>query len=110
MPRKPPPPGPGRPVGSKNQYTKDIRNMILASLDKLGGLEYLVTQGKENPGPYLALVGKVLPKEIAATVEARAYIVAPEQAVSMEAWAGQVQVAPDDILHTEARQSGDENA
>ena len=88
--------GPGRPRGSLNKVNVALREMILASLDQTGGLDYLVRQSEANPGPYLALLAKVLPKEITATVETRAYIVAPEQAASMEAWAGQVQVAPDD--------------
>ena len=87
----------GRPPGARNKVTMELREMVRASLDKAGGLEYLVKQARMNPGAYLALLGKVLPKEIAATVETRAYIVAPEQAVSMEAWAGQVQAVPDDF-------------
>ncbi|MDA8259537.1 MAG: hypothetical protein M0Z99_28520 [Betaproteobacteria bacterium] len=73
----------------------ELREMVRASLDRAGGLDYLVKQARMNPGAYLALLGKVLPKEIAATVEARTYIVAPEQAASMEQWAGQVQAVPD---------------
>ena len=86
----------GRPPGARNKVNSALREMILASLDKAGGEAYLVRQARANPSAFMALLGKVLPKEIAATVEARAYIVAPEQAASMEAWAGQVQVAPDD--------------
>ena len=88
--------GPGRPKGSVNKINAALRDMILASLDKAGGEAYLVEQARANPSAYLALLGKLIPKDITATVEARAYIVAPEQAASMEAWAGQVQVAPDD--------------
>ena len=86
----------GRPPGARNKVTMELREMVRASLDEVGGVAYLVRQARANPGAYLALLGKVLPKEIAATVETRPYIVAPEQAASMEAWAGQVQVAPDD--------------
>ena len=40
--------------------------MILGALDDAGGQAYLARQAEENPGPFMALVGKVLPKEIKA--------------------------------------------
>lgn len=33
----------------------------MQALDKAGGVDYLVRQANENPGPFLALVGKTLP-------------------------------------------------
>jgi hypothetical protein len=39
----------------------DVKQMILAALDKLGGPEYLYKQGLENPGAFMTLVGKTLP-------------------------------------------------
>ncbi len=35
--------------------------MILGALSEAGGQKYLARQALENPGPFLALVGKVLP-------------------------------------------------
>ena len=35
--------------------------MILGALDDAGGREYLARQAVENPGPFMALLGKVLP-------------------------------------------------
>ena len=87
----------GRPPGARNKVTRDLREMVRASLDEVGGVAYLVRQAQANPGAYLALLGKVLPKEIAATVETRTYIVAPDQAVSMEVWAASVSVVPDEV-------------
>ena len=58
--------GPGRPKGSVNKITRDLRDMILGALDDAGGQKYLARQAEENPGPFMALVGKVLPKEIKA--------------------------------------------
>ena len=87
----------GRLPGTTNKTTRDLREMILASLDKAGGLEYLVKQSEANPGPYMALLAKVLPKEVSATVDMRAYICAPEQAASMEQWAASVSAVPDDV-------------
>ena len=38
--------------------------MILAALGKAGGVDYLARQAEENPGPFMALVGKVLPMAV----------------------------------------------
>jgi len=35
--------------------------MILGALDGVGGQAYLMRQAEENPGPFLTLIGKVLP-------------------------------------------------
>jgi hypothetical protein len=57
--------GPGRPKGSVNKVTGDIRKMIDEALNKAGGVDYLVRQArKKNPAPFLALVGKCLPKDV----------------------------------------------
>ena len=39
--------------------------MILGALNDAGGQKYLAEQAKENPGPFMALVGKVLPTTLA---------------------------------------------
>jgi hypothetical protein len=57
----PPNAGKGRPKGSKNKITGDVKAMILAALDKAGGAGYLLTQSRENPVAFMTLVGKVLP-------------------------------------------------
>ena len=62
-------PGPGRPKGLLNANTKALKDMILGALDQAGGQDYLARQAVENPGPFLALVGKCLPKDINANVE-----------------------------------------
>lgn len=57
-------PGPGRPKGMPNKNTAAIKDMILAALDKAGGVDYLAAQAEENPGPFMTLVGKVLPMQV----------------------------------------------
>ena len=54
-------PGPGRPKGSLNKTTLQLREMILLALDKLGGPDYLVALGRENSSAYASLLSKVLP-------------------------------------------------
>lgn len=58
-------PGPGRKKGVPNKQTTLIKDMIIAALDKSGGADYLARQAEENPGPFMALVGKVLPVQLA---------------------------------------------
>lgn len=54
-------PGSGRKKGTPNKENKALREMILGALDRAGGEEYLAQQALENPGPFLTLIGKVLP-------------------------------------------------
>jgi hypothetical protein len=56
--------GKGRPKGVLNKNTTAIKDMILAALDKAGGVDYLAAQAEENPGPFMSLVGKVLPMQV----------------------------------------------
>ena len=63
--RKPPSAGIGRKKGVPNKVTKQLKEMILGALDDAGGQKYLAQQAIENPGPFMALVGKVLPTTLA---------------------------------------------
>ena len=47
------------------KITKALKDMILGALDDAGGQKYLTEQAMSNPGPFLALVGKVLPVTLA---------------------------------------------
>src|SRR5215831_4868205 len=50
----------GRPKGSLNKTTMALKDMILRSLDELGGKEYLKKLAIENSSAYAGLIGKVL--------------------------------------------------
>jgi hypothetical protein len=43
--------------------TRSLREMILGALDDAGGQDYLAEQAHKNPAAFLALVGRVLPRE-----------------------------------------------
>jgi hypothetical protein len=62
-------PGPGRPKGLPNKTTALLKDAILkaaATAGGEGGLEgYLAIQATLSPGPFLALLGKVLPLQLA---------------------------------------------
>lgn len=54
----------GRKKGVANKTTQDLREMIRAALDDAGGRNYLQMQALENPGPFMALIGKIIPQEV----------------------------------------------
>lgn len=57
----------GRQKGTKNK-TPELRALISEALDKAGGVDYLVRQANENPGPFLQLLGRLVPREIQAEI------------------------------------------
>jgi hypothetical protein len=59
-------PSQGRPKGTVNKNTKELKEMILAALDQSGGVEYLVSRANDprTSGAFLSLVGKVLPMTV----------------------------------------------
>lgn len=54
----------GRKAGVPNKINIQLKEMILGALSDAGGQKYLTKQANENPGPFLALIGKVLPTTI----------------------------------------------
>lgn len=58
--------GPGRPKGSTNKVTKELKTMILEALDNAGGVEYLERKANDprTASAFLSLIGKVLPMQV----------------------------------------------
>lgn len=58
----------GRAKGTPNKTTALLKDAILKAADKAGGqaglIGYLEVQAIANPGPFLALLGKVLPMQV----------------------------------------------
>lgn len=58
----------GRAKGTPNKTTALLKDAILKAADKAGGqaglIGYLETQALANPGPFMALLGKVLPMQL----------------------------------------------
>ena len=61
-------PGPGRPKGVPNKNTTLLKDAILQAASQAGGegglVGYLQLQAIENPGPFMSLLGKVLPTQV----------------------------------------------
>lgn len=64
MARGGPQPGSGRPKGKQNAATIELKDMIRTALDSAGGADYLAIQAFANPGAFMGLVGKILPKDV----------------------------------------------
>jgi hypothetical protein len=64
-------PGPGRKKGVPNRTTTLLKDAILQAATEAGNGDmaaYLKEQATKNPAPFLALLGKVLPLQIAGTL------------------------------------------
>lgn len=66
--------GKGRPKGSPNRITADVKRAILDAAEAAGGkggiVGYLTLQAAENPTAFMSLLGKVLPLTLAGDADA----------------------------------------
>lgn len=70
---KPPAAGKGRPPGAVNKTTALLKDAILQAATRAGDGDlaaYLEKQANTNPGPFMALLGKVLPMQVAGDPDA----------------------------------------
>lgn len=65
--------GKGRPKGSPNKLTSDVKRAILEAAEAAGGrggmVGYLTLQASENPAAFMTLLGKVLPLTVSGDAE-----------------------------------------
>jgi hypothetical protein len=54
----------GRKAGVPNKINSDVKEMILGALQDAGGKDYLTEQALANPTAFMALIGKVVPKDV----------------------------------------------
>jgi hypothetical protein len=63
----------GRKKGTPNKITAQLKDMILEAAELAGGaggtVAYLERQANENPGPFMTLLGKVLPTQLTGDAE-----------------------------------------
>jgi hypothetical protein len=57
---------PGKPKGAINKTTGEVKAMVLAALERAGGVEYLEARANDprTAVAFLTLVGKVLPMQV----------------------------------------------
>jgi hypothetical protein len=55
----------GRPRGSRNKSTVELREAVLRALDAAGGVEYLTSLAKAQPEQFTKLLLRLLPQEAA---------------------------------------------
>jgi hypothetical protein len=69
----------GRQKGSMGKSAVELRRMIRIALKDVGGVEYLKQQAEDNPVAFMTLIGKIIPKEVGATMKnGITVVVAPE--------------------------------
>lgn len=56
----------GRPKGARNKMPRLLKDMMLQALSDAGGVAYFQRQAEKNPVAFMALLGKILPTQIAA--------------------------------------------
>jgi len=58
--------GPGRPKGSQNKTTRQVKDMVLKALDQAGGVAFLkrCALDPKTRGAFLTLVGKAMPLQL----------------------------------------------
>lgn len=68
--------GPGRPKGSHNKVTRELKDMILGALDNAGGVAYLTEKALDpkTASAFLTLVGKTLPLTVKGPGEGGAHV------------------------------------
>ena len=70
----------GRTKGTPNKTTALLKDAILRAATKAGGgknglVTYLEKQAKDNPAPFLSLLGKVLPLQVSGNLDGQLTVV-----------------------------------
>ena len=80
--------GKGRPKGSPNKITADLKRAILEAAEAAGAeggtVGYLTTQATANPASFLTLLGKVLPTTISGDDDAPLRLIVERRLVRPE--------------------------
>tara|TARA_R110002072_G_scaffold83875_1_gene190030 strand:- start:1048 stop:1338 length:291 start_codon:yes stop_codon:yes gene_type:complete len=69
----------GRKKGTPNKVTTSLKDAIMNAFDVLGGEEYLVEIAKQDHKTFCSLLGRVLPKEISASIETDLFLMTREE-------------------------------
>jgi hypothetical protein len=64
--------------GSPNKINQTLREAFTNALEELGGQEFLVQFGRDNPKSFITLVSKMLPREINANMTPSSFMTADD--------------------------------
>ena len=87
----------GRRAGTPNKITAEVRAAILDAFAQAGGSSYLVRVANEKPAAFCALLGKILPIELATAEPITHEVVLKWMTPEMAEARGLVETAPDDV-------------
>ena len=59
----------GRPKGTPNKLTTEVRTAILAAFDRVGGVDYLEKVAREDSRAFCSLFGKLVPTQLNGTLD-----------------------------------------
>lgn len=82
----PPNAGKGRPKGSVNKTSAEVKNMIRDALEQAGGVDYLVqcAHDPKTKAAFLSLVGKLAPMTLAGDAENPLKLITQIQLVALK--------------------------
>lgn len=60
----------GRPKGSPNKVSNDVRLQILGTYKKLGGDKFMLEWAKQEPTEFMKIYAKLIPREEKVTMDA----------------------------------------
>jgi hypothetical protein len=64
-------PGSGRKPGVPNKITREIKEAVLLAFENKGGHKYLERMADEEPCAFMTLLGKILPVQLQAEINAK---------------------------------------
>jgi hypothetical protein len=87
----------GRQKGTPNKVTRVLKDAILQAATDAGDgdmVAYLKAQALANPGPFMALLGKVLPTQIEGQLEQNYIARLPAPVADVDEWQRQYDKPP----------------
>lgn len=61
----------GRQKGTPNQVTAAVKDALQIAFSEVGGVDYLVGVARDDPRTFCAMLGKLIPMDVRATVKGR---------------------------------------
>ena len=57
-----------RQKGTPNNITRDMKDILHLAFERAGGVDYLVKQSKAEPKAFMALLGRIVPTQVAVSI------------------------------------------